>query len=251
MDNALGEPQTILLLGGTSDIGLAIARSLLGPATRTLVLACRDVAAGETAAAPLRSGALRVDVVPYDAADDAAHEQVVRAAAAHGDIDVAIVAFGQLGDPDVTRTDVAAAIRLSAIDFAAPVGATIAVGNRLVEQGHGTIVVLSSVAGERVRQANPVYGGAKAGLDGFAQGYGDWLADKGVRVLVVRPGFVHSAMTVGLDPAPFACTPDVVAAETLRGLRAGSRTVWAPRPLRAVFIVMRHLPGVVWRRMKR
>ena len=111
------------------------------------------------------------------------------------------------------------------------------------------LVVLSSVAGERVRRANFVYGATKAGLDGFAQVLGDSLVGSGARVLVVRPGFVHSAMTKGLKAAPFATTPDRVAAITVKGLRSGRRTVWAPGILRYVFSIFRHLPGPVWRRL--
>ena len=109
--------------------------------------------------------------------------------------------------------------------------------------------MLSSVAGERVRKANPVYGGTKAGIDGFAQGLGDGLAADGVHLMVVRPGFVHSAMTQGLQAAPFATTPEKVAEATARGLRGRRRTVWAPGILRVVFSVLRHVPGPVWRRL--
>ena len=116
-------------------------------------------------------------------------------------------------------------------------------------QGHGRLVVLSSVAGERVRKANFVYGSSKAGLDGFAQGLGDALIGSGASVLVVRPGFVHSSMTRGMKSAPFATTPSAVAAATVKALRAGRRTVWVPAVLRPVFAVFRHLPGPVWRRL--
>ena len=109
--------------------------------------------------------------------------------------------------------------------------------------------MLSSVAGERVRRANFVYGSSKAGLDAFAQGLGDSLAGSGASVLVVRPGFVASSMTAGLDPAPMSTTPDAVAAAVVKGLRAGRRTIWVPGALRFVFAVFRHLPGPVWRRM--
>jgi decaprenylphospho-beta-D-erythro-pentofuranosid-2-ulose 2-reductase len=109
--------------------------------------------------------------------------------------------------------------------------------------------MLSSVAGERVRKANPVYGGTKAGIDGFAQGLGDALASDGVHMLVVRPGFVHSAMTAGLKAAPFATTPEGVAQATAKGLRGKRRIVWAPGILRYVFSVLRHVPGPVWRRL--
>ena len=83
------------------------------------------------------------------------------------------------------------------VNFTGAVSASLAVAAQLRRQGHGRLVVLSSVAGERVRKANFVYGSSKAGLDGFAQGLGDSLVGTGARVLVVRPGFVHSAMTAG------------------------------------------------------
>jgi len=250
MDNAFGQPQTIVVLGGTSEIGLAIARKLVSPVTRTIVLACRDLDKGEQAAAALRDGPVTVDVVHFDGADSASHEAIVRQiVAAHGDIDVAVLAFGQLGDGEATGRNVEDAAKLAQVNFTGAVSASIAVANQLRSQGHGTLVVLSSVAGERVRKANFVYGATKAGLDGFAQGLGDSLVGSGARVLVVRPGFVHSAMTAGMQPAPFATTPDHVAEVTVKGLRSGRRTVWAPGILRYVFSVLRHVPGPVWRRL--
>lgn len=250
MDNALGEPQTILLLGGTSDIGLAIVRELISPAARTVVLACRDTEGGEQAAAGLRHDGLTVDVVQFDGAATDTHEAVVRdVCLRHGDLDLAIVAFAQLGEGGATSKDVATAAGLTHVNFTGCVTATIAVANRMRTQGHGAIVVLSSVAGERVRKANAVYGATKAGLDGFAQGLGDELAGEGVHVMVVRPGFVHSSMTTGHQPAPFATTPEKVAEVTAKGLRAGRRTVWAPGILRFVFMALRHTPGPVWRRL--
>jgi decaprenylphospho-beta-D-erythro-pentofuranosid-2-ulose 2-reductase len=250
MDNALGEPQTILLLGGNSDIGLAIVREMLSPAARTVVLACRNVDKGELAAAGLRHSGLTVDVVHFDGASTDTHADVIAdVVARHGDIDLAIVAFALLGEGDVTSVDVAAAAELAHVNFTGTITSTIAVANRMRTQGHGAIVLLSSVAGERVRAANPVYGGTKAGIDGFAQGLGDALAADGVHLMIVRPGFVHSAMTAGLKAAPFSTTPEVVAQVTAKGLRARRRMVWAPGVLRYVFMVLRHVPGPVWRRL--
>jgi decaprenylphospho-beta-D-erythro-pentofuranosid-2-ulose 2-reductase len=111
--------------------------------------------------------------------------------------------------------------------------------------------VLSSVAGVRVRKANYVYGSAKAGLDGFAQGLADALHGSGARVVVVRPGFVIGRMTAGLTPAPMSATVDVVADAVIEGLRSGRQTVWAPKGLRPVFAVMRLLPRAIWRRLPR
>ena len=175
-------------------------------------------------------------------------ELLERLVALVGDLDLVVVAFAQLGGP-ATAFDPAAAASLAHIDFTAAVSAVVASAQVLRGQGHGSLVVLSSVAGERVRRGNPVYGGAKAGLDGFCQGLGDGLADDGVHLLLVRPGFVHSRMTTGMEAAPFATTPDVVAEATMVGLRRGRRIVWAPGLLRWVFVVLRHLPGPVWRRL--
>lgn len=250
MATALGEPATILLFGGTSDIGAAVVRAVMGSSTQTVVLACRDAVAGEHVAAGLRSAATEVHVVSFEATDRTAPARVVADAATRfGDIDLVIVAHAVLGDATVTAHDPVAAAALIEINVGSSVACVIAAGERMRRQGHGDIVVLSSVAGERVRSANPVYGGSKAGVDGFAQGYGDMVAADGVHVMVVRPGFVHSAMTAGLTAAPLATTPDAVAVVVARGLRARRRVVWAPPLLRVVFSVFRHLPGAVWRRL--
>ena len=249
--NALGEAQTIVLLGGTSTIGQAIVRKLTSPATRTIVLAARRPEAVDTARLDLGRSDVSVEVVPFEAADVSTHRDLVEELAArHGDLDVVIVAFGQLGDQAALDGDPAAAARLVQVNFAGAVSACLAVAARFREQGHGQLVVLSSVAGERVRKANFVYGSSKAGLDGFAQGLGDSLAGTGASVLIVRPGFVHSAMTQGLEAAPFATTPDAVAEATVKALRSGRRVVWVPAALRGVFAVLRHLPAPVWRRIK-
>ncbi|MEQ1872276.1 MAG: decaprenylphospho-beta-D-erythro-pentofuranosid-2-ulose 2-reductase [Ilumatobacteraceae bacterium] len=248
MQNAFGEPQQVLLLGGTSDIGLAIVTAFQQPTLRRVVLACRDVAKGEAQASELRRGGAEVVVVvEFHGENTSSHQSLIDSIA--GDIDVAIVAFAQLGDAELTTVDAVAAAELCNVNFAAAVSTTIAVGNRMRAQGHGAIVVLSSVAGERVRKANPVYGGAKAGLDGFAQGYGDAVAADGVHVMLVRPGFVHSQMTAGMKPAPFATTPDEVAKVVIAGLQNRRRIVWAPRVLRPVFSALRHVPGPLWRRL--
>jgi NAD(P)-dependent dehydrogenase (short-subunit alcohol dehydrogenase family) len=118
-------------------------------------------------------------------------------------------------------------------------------------QGHGTIVVFSSVAGARVRRANYVYGSSKAGLDGFASGLADALHGSGVRLVLVRPGFVIGRMTEGMTPAPFSSTPDQVADATVAALRNGRDEVWVPRVLRPAFALLKHAPRALWRRMPR
>ena len=228
MENALGEPQTIVLLGGTSDIGRAIVAELLSPATRTVVLAGRRP--DELTPGDLARPGVTVETVAFEATDSASARRSWSAdlVERHGDLDVVIVAFGQLGEQAELDDDPAAAAELVTVNFTGAVSVSLAVAAQFRRQGHGRLVVLSSVAGERVRKANYVYGATKAGLDGFAQGLGDALDGTGASVLVVRPGFVHSKMTQGRPAAPFATTPDAVAAATVKGLRAGRRTVWVP-----------------------
>lgn len=248
MQNALQEPQTIVLLGGTSEIGRAIVDELLSPAARTLVLACRrpDEAQPDRFARP----GLNVVVEHFDAADTATHDAFVRTLAAeHGDLDVAIVAFGVLGAQADFDDDPQAAAEAVHVNYTGAVSATLAVAGQMRRQGHGHIAVLSSVAGERGRASNFVYGSSKAGLDAFAQGLGDSLAGTGVRVTVVRPGFVPSKMTRGLKSAPFATTPRVVGELAVKGMRAGKHTVWAPGVLRYVFMILRHVPRPIFRRL--
>jgi decaprenylphospho-beta-D-erythro-pentofuranosid-2-ulose 2-reductase len=165
------------------------------------------------------------------------------------DIDLVLIAFGVLGDQRACEADPIAAVEVATVDYTSAVTAGLAIARRLGEQGHGSLVVLSSVAGERVRRANFVYGSAKAGMDGFYQGLADALEGSGARVVIVRPGFVHSKMTTGLAAAPFATTPEEVGNAIVRALGEGARVVWVPPVLRPVMAVMRHLPRVAWRRV--
>ena len=110
--------------------------------------------------------------------------------------------------------------------------------------------MLSSVAAERPRASNAIYGAAKAGLDALAQGLADATAGNGVRVLVVRPGFVLTRMTEGLARAPFSTTAEAVAEATVRSLQSGNaHTIWVPGKLRYIFALLRHLPRPVYRRL--
>jgi decaprenylphospho-beta-D-erythro-pentofuranosid-2-ulose 2-reductase len=123
------------------------------------------------------------------------------------------------------------------------------VSRRLHDQGHGTIVALSSVAGERARRSNFVYGSSKAGFDAFFQGLGDALVGTGVQVMIVRPGFVHTKMTAGVEAAPLATTPEKVADAIVDGLQRGREIVWVPGVMRWVMSVLRHVPRPIFRRL--
>lgn len=251
MQDALGGVQSVLVLGGGSEIALATLRRLVAGRTRTVVLAARDPEALAGTADELRSlGATTVETVAFDAADTASHDKLVHDVFDRfGDIDLVLVAFGLLGDQEEAERDARAAAEVASVNYVGVVSVTMPIAARLRAQGHGAVVALSSVAGERVRQSNFVYGSSKAGMDGFFQGLGDSLAGTGVHVMVVRPGFVHTKMTAGLDPAPLATTPEAVADAIVTGLARRSSVVWVPPALRFVMSALRHLPRQVFRRL--
>ena len=188
--------------------------------------------------------------MPFDAAATAGHQEFANQVFDRfGDIDLVIVAAGVLGNQEADEKDPTAAATVMTTNFAGTASAMLAVAHRLRLQGHGRLIVFSSVAGERARRSNYIYGSSKAGLDAFAQGLADSLVGSGVGVTIVRPGFVVGRMTEGMTPAPFATTPDAVADLVVGGIESGAAVVYAPPVLRWVFAVMRHLPRAVWRRM--
>ncbi|WP_436493164.1 decaprenylphospho-beta-D-erythro-pentofuranosid-2-ulose 2-reductase [Actinokineospora sp. HUAS TT18] len=249
MINAVGTPQSLLLLGGTSEIALAIAENYLRQAPLTVILAARPSDRLDAAAERLRGLGATVRTVAFDAKDTETHPAVIEEAFAEGDVDVTVVAFGLLGDPELAWQDHAAGVELAQVNYLAPVSVGIALAERLRKQGHGAVIALSSVAGERVRRSNFVYGSTKAGFDGFFLGLGEALRPAGVTVTVVRPGFVHTKMTEGLKPAPMATTPDKVAEIAVDAVRRRRDLVWAPGQWRAVMSVLRHIPRPIFRKL--
>jgi decaprenylphospho-beta-D-erythro-pentofuranosid-2-ulose 2-reductase len=250
MINAVGNPRSVLLLGGTSEIGQAVLRhyALASPGLR-VVLAARPSPRLDEVAGGLREVGCAVETLDFDARDTASHAAVIGKAFAGGDIDLAVVAFGLLGDAEQLWQDVDAAVELATVNYTAAVSVGVALAARMRAQGHGSIVALSSVAGERVRRSNFVYGSSKAGMDGFYLGLGEALHGTGVSVTVVRPGFVKTKMTTGMDPAPLSVTAPEVAAVVADAVRNRRDLVWAPAPLRAVLSVLRHIPRPLFRRL--
>ena len=249
MIDAVGNPQSILVLGGTSEIGLAVVEAFASDRPLRVVLAARPSERLNAARARLEARGCAVETVDFDATALDTHDDVVRKCFASGDVDVAVVAFGLLGDPEKAWTDVDAAVELATVNYTAAVSVGVALAGRMREQSHGAIVALSSVAGERPRRSNFVYGSTKAGLDAFYTGLTEALRPHDVGVTVVRPGFVRTRMTEGLKPAPLSTTPEAVAAVVVDAVRNRREQVWAPAPLRAVMTVLRHLPRPVFRRL--
>ena len=177
MKDALGSVQSVLVLGGGSDIALATLRELVQRRARTVVLAARDPEALRATADELRAaGATTVETIAFDARDTASHDAFVADVFDRvGDIDLALVAFGVLGDQEEAEHDGRAAVDIAEVNYVGSVSVTVPIAQRMRTQGHGTIVALSSVAGERARRSNFVYGSSKAGMDAFFQGLGDSL----------------------------------------------------------------------------
>jgi decaprenylphospho-beta-D-erythro-pentofuranosid-2-ulose 2-reductase len=249
MIDAVGNPQSVLLLGGTSEIGLAVVEAFASDRPLRVVLAARPSERLDAAQARLEKLGCAVEQLPFDALALDTHAAVVGKAFAGGDVDVAIVAFGLLGDNEQAWTDVDTAVEIAQVNYTAAVSVGVVLAEKLTAQGHGSLVAFSSVAGERARRSNFVYGSTKAGMDAFYSGLTEALRPSGVAVTIVRPGFVHTKMTEGLKPAPLSTTPEAVAAVVVDAVRTRKELVWAPAPLRVVMSVLRHVPRVIFRRL--
>lgn len=251
MKNALGGVQSALILGGDSDIAIATCKRLIQDRTRTLTLAGRNLDRLDERGHELRSLSPDLDVrrMELNATAFDSHPGFVNEAFSHGDIDLVLVAFGLLGEQARDEHDASSAVDVIQTNFTGAVSLMIPIADRLRDQGHGTIVVLSTVAAERARRSNFIYGASKAGLDWFSQGLGDALHGSGVDVMIVRPGFATTKMTEDLETPPMATDPDAVAAAIIQGLRKQRDIVWVPGKLRWIMSVLRHLPRPVFRKL--
>lgn len=255
--DATGNPQAILLLGGTSEIALAIAERYLRDAHARVILADlpghprKDAAISQMQAA----GAKSVEWIDFDALDTASHPDVIDTAWRDGDVDVAVVAFGLLGDAEELWQNQRKAVQIAGINYTAAVSVGVLLGEKMRAQGSGRIIAMSSAAGERVRRSNFVYGSTKAGLDGFYLGLGEALRDHGVRVLVIRPGQVRTTTTIehwkatGAKEAPFTVDKEDVAELAVTASNKGKDLIWAPGPFRFVMMVLRHIPRPIFRKL--
>jgi short-subunit dehydrogenase len=240
----------VVIFGGRSEIGVELAVRI-APGS-TVVLAARAGELADEVAAVRAAGAAAVHTLEFDADDTSSHQGLVESLITeHGPIGTAVLTFGVLGDQARAETDFRHAVAVVHTDYVAQVSLLTVLAESMRRAGSGNLVTFSSIAGIRVRRANYVYGSAKAGLDGFCSGLSDALHGCGVRLLVVRPGFVIGRMTDGMAPAPFSSTPAQVADATVRALARGRRTVWVPWQVAVIAGVFRILPGPIWRRLPR
>lgn len=255
--DAVGNPQTILLLGGTSEIGLAICERYLQNAHARIVLAdlTDHPRKADAVAAMTAAGAKSVEWIDFDGTKSDTHPAVIDQAFAGGDVDVAIVAFGVLGDAEELWQNQRKAVLAAEINYTAAVSVGVLLGEKMRAQGFGQIIAMSSAAGERVRRSNFVYGSTKAGLDGFYLGLGEALREFGVRVLVIRPGQVRTSTTIahwkatGAKEAPLTVDKEYVANLAVNAAAQGKELVWAPAAFRYVMMVLRHIPRSIFRKL--
>ena len=254
MINAVGNPQTVLVLGGTSEIGTAICEEYLQKGPIKIVLGCLpgDPAIDDSVRTLESAGATEVTVVDFDATDTDSHPESIDkcfAAGVGGDVDIAIVAFGLLGDAEELWQSQRKAVQIAQVNYTGAVSVGVLLGEKFRAQGYGQIIAMSSAAGIRVRRSNFVYGSTKAGLDGFYMSLGEALAEFGVKVLVIRPGMVRTRMSAEVEEAPLTVNKEEVARLAVASVAKGKDMVWAPPAFGAVMAVLTHIPRPIFRKL--
>lgn len=241
----------VVILGATRGMGRALARAMVARGDRLFLLG-RDVDELDRSAADL---GIRADGEPpscaacdlerpetFEHAMDAAWQTL-------GRVDAVVITAGMFGTQDALEADVELARRLLVVNFAHTVVLCEAARRRLMAQGGGTLCVFSSVAGDRGRQPVGIYGSSKAGLSHYLESLDHRYRASGLVTICVKPGFVKTGMTAGLDPPPFAGEPEEVARTVLRAIDRSTPMVYAPPIWRLVMLVIRHLPRMVMRRV--
>ncbi len=241
----------ILVIGATSGIAQATAR-LWAAQGHSLYLAGRARERLDTLAADLRvRGAPNAHVGVLDVNDLDRHAGVLEAAAtALGGIDVVLVAHGTLPDQAACEQDPALALRELHTNAVSTIALLTLLANRLQAQGQGTIAVITSVAGDRGRQSNYVYGSAKAAVATFLQGLRNRLHRHGVRVLTIKPGFVDTPMTAAFPKGPLWASPEQVARAIARAVERGADVAYVPGFWLFIMLAIRHIPERVFKRMR-
>ena len=241
----------ILVFGATSAIAQAAAR-LMAERGDHLYLVARGKERLEAVAADLRArGGGDVHTETMDANDLAACEGVAaRAEAALGGLDVVLVAHGTLGDQKASQASFAVTQRELTTNFLSVVAVLTPAANRFEEKRGGVLCVISSVAGDRGRQSNYVYGTAKAAVSTFLQGLRNRLHPAGVAVVTVKPGFVDTPMTAHLPKGILFASPEKVARGIVRAVDGRKDVVYLPWFWRPVLFLIRHVPEALFKRTR-
>lgn len=242
----------VLIIGATSGIAEAVARLYAGAGGRLYLVARSTDKLNVVATDLLARGAAQVDTAVWDALDSAGLPRVLDDAwASLGRVDVVLLAHGTLPDQARCETDTAYAVVQLRTNAESVIVCLGELARRLEAQKHGSLAVIGSVAGDRGRASNYLYGAAKAAVATFASGLHVRLARSGVQVLTIKPGFVSTPMTQGLPlPARLVASPSKVAADIVRAIAKGRGVLYTPWFWRYIMLVITHLPPIIFRRMR-
>ena len=241
----------VAFLGATRGMGRALARRMAERGDALFLLGRRredlERSAGDLA---VRGKGLEVGTAACDLERPEGFAAALNAAEeALGGLDAVVVTAGLFASQEELEADAELARRLMTVDFAHTVLFCEEARRRLLGRGGGTLCVFSSVAGERGRKPVAIYGAAKAGLSRYLEALDHKFRADGLVTVCVKPGFVKTGMTAGLEPPPFAGEPGKVAARVLAAIDRGEPVVYAPAMWRWIMLVIRHLPRFVMRRI--
>jgi len=235
---------TVLIVGATSGIAQALARAFARQGWG-LVLAGRDLPeVGRIAVDLSLRHRVPVAIVGFEATAYGEHGRLL----VDWDLEGVVVCHGYLGDQRLAEVDWEEAHRIVDVNYTSYVSVLTAAAQYFEPRGRGFLCAISSVAGDRGKQSNYVYGSAKAGVTVFMQGLRNRLHRSGVRVVTVKPGFVDTAMTYGLVKR--GASPEKVADAVYRGVARGRDVIYVPGLWRWIMLVIRHIPEAVFKRLR-
>jgi decaprenylphospho-beta-D-erythro-pentofuranosid-2-ulose 2-reductase len=249
-DVKLAEPKKILVLGATSGMAEATCR-LWASRGDHLFLVARSAEKLTAVAADMRvRGAGFVDTAVADLDDTAKHpEMLAHAVDSLAGLDVAFLALGVLGDAKKAEVSFEEANRIVQTNFGSVVSLLTWLGNFCAQRHHGTLAVLSSVAGDRGRKSNYVYGSSKAALSTFVDGLRNRIDREGVRVMTIKPGPVKTAMTEGMDVKSGMADVEDVAEALVKSIDKGTDVVYVPGKWRLIMAVIRAIPESIFKKL--
>lgn len=241
----------ILIIGATSAIAQAVAQRYAARGARLYLLA-RDANRLSPLADDLKvRGATRVEYAVFDADNTMQHAALLDQAIANlGGFDICLIAYGTLSDQAACETSIELTLQTLHTNALSVISLLTHLGNYCAAEQYGTLAVIGSVAGDRGRQSNYVYGTAKGALEIFLQGLRNRLAHRGAHVLTIKPGFVDTPMTRHLDKGPLWATPERVALGIERAIAARRNIVYLPGFWRFIMLIIRSIPEAVFKRLK-
>jgi len=241
----------VLVLGATSAIARETARLLAAEGDRLFLVARDPERLAIVTDDLLLRGADRLDSLVADLDDFDRHDEIVeKAATALDGLDTAIVAHGVLGDQERCQADWIETEKVLRTNFLSAASLLTRIANRFEAQGAGTLVGISSVAGDRGRRSNYVYGASKGAMSLFLQGLRNRLHGKGVQVITVKPGFVDTPMTAHLDKGPLFARPDAIGKGILGAMRRSKDVVYLPWFWRVIMTIVGLVPEPIFKRLR-